>query len=650
MVLVQSGGNLEANPEALVQRIASANLSELMVVWDGRSCEDWHQAPQLYRQLTRRLLAQGEPLLAYDVVAEGLNFWPKDVALRQMQGLALSRSGATEKANAVLQELRREGASDEETLGMLGRTYKDLALRAESPERETLLKRAAEIYGEAYEKTGGYWTGINAATMNLLMGDSTRACELSHQVKQQCLEEARNARGDSYWQYAALGESCLICCDWDEAEQWYRRAAEQGKRRFGDLQSSRRNARLILDHWKETRRHIEQYLHVPPVIVFAGHMIDRSDRETPRFPQKDEQIVAAKIRAEIERIKPGSGFSSAACGSDILFLEAMLEYGAEVSVVLPYKREQFVNDSVDIIPGSQWLARFHEVLRKAARVITASPERLEIGGVSYEFCNEMLIGLSSIRRRQLDTDLVPLVVWNGQTGDGAGGTASAVQKWKSLGLKPVSIDLLATGDSASLVPTQTDFPEQTTATTASRSQRFTSRVVSILFADAVGFSKLGEAEVPWFVEHFLGAIATLATRYERSILARNTWGDGVYFVFSDPAFAGDFGLELARVVAGTDWRQKGFSSALNLRIGLHAGPVYEFDDPITGHRSYSGTHVSRAARIEPITPPGQVYASESFAALAAAHGAKSFTCDYIGQTAMAKGYGSFPTYHVRAET
>jgi len=58
--------------------------------------------------------------------------------------------------------------------------------------------------------------------------------------------------------------------------------------------------------------------------------------------------------------------------------------------------------------------------------------------------------------------------------------------------------------------------------------------------------------------------------------------------------------------------------------------------------------VSRAARIEPITPPGQVYASEAFAALAAACGAKNFTCDYVGQTPMAKGYGTLPTYHVRS--
>lgn len=86
---------------------------------------------------------------------------------------------------------------------------------------------------------------------------------------------------------------------------------------------------------------------------------------------------------------------------------------------------------------------------------------------------------------------------------------------------------------------------------------------------------------------------------------------------------------------------------LNLRIALHAGPVYSFVDPITRKRGYGGTHVSRAARIEPVTPAGQVYASEAFAALAAAQGARGFACDYAGQTPMAKGYGTFPTYHVR---
>ena len=104
--------------EPLLKKIGSANLSELMSIWAGRVSEQWASSPELYRRLTRKLLGHGEPLLAYDVVAEGLKLWSADVVLRQLQALALSRSGATDRANAILHELRNEGASDEETLGM----------------------------------------------------------------------------------------------------------------------------------------------------------------------------------------------------------------------------------------------------------------------------------------------------------------------------------------------------------------------------------------------------------------------------------------------------------------------------------------------------------------------------------------------------
>ncbi|HEY9671632.1 MAG TPA: hypothetical protein V6D11_09330 [Waterburya sp.] len=59
------------------------------------------------------------------------------------------------------------------------------------------------------------------------------------------------------------------------------------------------------------------------------------------------------------------------------------------------------------------------------------------------------------------------------------------------------------------------------------------------------------------------------------------------------------------------------------------------------------TYVSHTARIEPITPPGKVYASQAFAAIAASEAVSDFTCDYVGQTPWAEGYGTFPTYHIR---
>jgi class 3 adenylate cyclase/tetratricopeptide (TPR) repeat protein len=628
----------------LLQSIESASLAELMSIWRSRVPEEGSGSPALFRCLGERILSQGEPLLAYDVVTAGLAIWPKDTRLRQLQGLALARSGATERAKAILEDLRHETQPSEETLGMLGRTYKDLAATAATAGRRTeFLKRGAKIYGEAYRKSGGYWSGINAATMNLLIGESDRARELATKVREECLKEIEDPRGDSYWEFAALGEASLVRRDLTQAGEWYARAAEKSSGRYADLDASRRNARLILKHWNEDPSWIDKYLRVPSVVLFAGHMIDRPDRGEPRFPEELVGAVAAEIQQKLDKLEPGFAFSSAACGSDILFLEAMLDRGAEVSIVLPYNEEEFVRDSVEIVPRGDWRTRFDQVLARAARVVTASNKRFEIGGVSYEFCNELILGLATIRARQLDTQLIPVAVWNGMPGDGPGGVASVVQNWRHRGYDPEIVFLSKLKGRARA----RSKPRAPMSRTRPRKSEFRSRIVAILFADAVGFSKLSDAQVPHFVQHFLGAIADLTKTFSKSIIAKNTWGDGLYFVFSDVHVAGDFALRLADLVTKTKWGERGLRPELNLRIALHAGPVYEFDDPITKRRSFSGTHVSRAARIEPITPSGQVYASETFAALAAAQGSSNFTCDYVGQTPMAKGYGTLPTYHVR---
>src|SRR5580700_1680673 len=204
------------------------SLSDLMSIWRSRNADEWSQVPEKYREIAQQILGQGEPLLAYDVVNEALGKWPEDVRFRQLQGLALARSGATERANTILEKLRSDGQADEETLGMLGRTYKDLAASAKStPQREQLLARAEEIYSQAYENSGGYWSGINAATMNLLIGETERAHELARKVREQCLKEVEDPGGDSYWELAALGEAALILRDWNEAGQWYERAAKE---------------------------------------------------------------------------------------------------------------------------------------------------------------------------------------------------------------------------------------------------------------------------------------------------------------------------------------------------------------------------------------------------------------------------------------
>jgi len=74
--------------------------------------------------------------------------------------------------------------------------------------------------------------------------------------------------------------------------------------------------------------------------------------------------------------------------------------------------------------------------------------------------------------------------------------------------------------------------------------------------------------------------------------------------------------------------------------------VYVGHDPIVGRDNYFGASVTRTARIEPITPPGSVYASEAFAASLAAEGGADYLLEYVGRLDLAKGYGESRIYRV----
>ncbi len=651
---------LRTQQQLNLEQVSSLNLSSMIAFWQARVPEDWVATPGIHRAVARRVLKLGEPLLAYDVLTEALKNKPANVEVRQMLALSLARSGATQRANSILTQLREEGHRDEETLGILARTHKDLWMHATTKtEANCQLKLAHKFYHEAYKLNRGYYSGINAATLALLIGNEDEAKTLAKKVRDACLAELKALPKNStsrYWPIATLGEASLIMRRWNEAEDWYTEAAAIAKGQFADLSSTRRNARMLLNHFRRDSTAIERALKIPGIVVFAGHLVDQPGRPTPRFPAELELSVRDAIKSRLKKIAPGFGYASAGCGSDILFFEGLLERGAEAHVVLPYEKQQFIKDSV-AFAGSEWVTRFERVLELATTVTTASSERIEEGSMSFEYANLLLFGLADIRARQLETDLVPLAVWDQKPGDGPGGTASAVEHWKNLGLAVQLIDLakilkreIGTGSSTrgSSATAKEGVVVSRKAKRSTARDTLPTRIMAMLFADAVNFSKLTEQQIPLFLTYFLGAIGKLISTSPHAPLIKNTWGDGLYFVFDDVKHAGLFALELCELMVETNWGKTGLPKAINLRIALHAGPVYACVDPVTEQRSYTGTHVSRAARIEPITPPGQVYASQAFAALAAAQGVKEFTCDYVGQTPLAKGYGTFATYHVRS--
>jgi class 3 adenylate cyclase/tetratricopeptide (TPR) repeat protein len=640
--------------ERLASVLSEASLAEALSLWRRKTTGAWSDSSLLFAKLAERLLALGEPLIAYDVASEGLRQFAGEIRLRQLLALALARSGATLKANAVLLELVGEANGDEETLGLLARTYKDLGLRSTNLQgRVKALREARDYYLEAYRLTDGYWTGINAATLSLLINETEMASRVAGKVREQALSlwssNGENGSG-RFWLECTLGEAALVLGELTEAEDWYRRARTSGPTRYADLSSAKRNARLILEHRQADWDSVAVVFRVPRVGVFTGHMIDAPNRTNPRFPSRLQDEVKQQLRHRIQTLDIGFGYASAACGSDILFLEALQELGREAAIVLPYKAEQFRWDSVDILQTEAWGERFERSLAAASSVTVASSLRLADGAASFEYGNRYLEGLAGLRARRLDTEMIGIAVWDGEETGALGGTSETIAQWQRSGLTAEIVDLaelrrqfgidLGRGNPAE--------PSPAPPVHASPSE-FVPVIRALLFADAVRYSTLREDQIPGFVRRFLGTIAELIQSIERRPLCQNTWGDALYLGFERVCDAARFGLELQTLLAKRNSETTPPDEPVNLRIALHAGPVYECFDPILNRMTYVGTHVSRTARMEPITPPGEIYVSEAFAALAAAEGASEFVCEYVGQIPQAKGFGTFPTYILRRQ-
>src|SRR5579862_1710359 len=90
---------------------------------------------------------------------------------------------------------------DEEALGMLAKVHKALWVRTGSADD---LDVAFGLYRRAFLKFGGIWSGINAATLALLLGEEETARALATQVLERCQSQRKE---DPYWIHATRGEA-----------------------------------------------------------------------------------------------------------------------------------------------------------------------------------------------------------------------------------------------------------------------------------------------------------------------------------------------------------------------------------------------------------------------------------------------------------
>lgn len=630
-----SGDPAGIDAEGLVSRLESgkrASLPEIISLWRGRG-DEWALHPKIYEALASRAISLGESLVAYDILSEGLAHRPGHVRMRQLLALALANTGTVDRAHAVLKRLYSEGRRDVETLSLLGRTLKELAASAPTEaRRKALMRQARDSYAGAFRRHGGYYPAINAAAASLLAGEAPRARAFARAARTGSeIELARIAPGDPgrYWALATLGEAALILGDWRAAETSYARAGRAAQGRFAMISSTRRQARLLMGRMDcPVSDGIEKSLAIPNVAVFASGVFPFVRGGPPRLPPGREEAARLEISSRLKRHGIGFGYSSAVCAADLLFLEEVLARKGEIHVVLPSTPAESANSPADI-PAREWRVRLGRVLRRASSVHEAAAKGAAGSEAVGEYLHFLADGLARLRAATLDTKMTAIAAWE------SGGSRPAVhlRHWKRRHQAFESIGLPA--------------PKAAGRGPGARPRDFSQRIMSLLFADAVGYSKLREDQIPLFSRHFLSIVAGLVKNSPHRPVTRNVWGDAVYFAFPDVLDAGLFALEMSERCGRMDWTRHGLPKDLNFRVALHAGPVYAYVNPITGRFDYTGAHVSSAARIEPITPPGQVYASERFAALAAAQGVDAFECAYVGRVPLAKKYGTFPLYRVR---
>ena len=136
------------------------------------------------------------------------------------------------------------------------------------------------------------------------------------------------------------------------------------------------------------------------VLLFSGHMIDAPGRASVRFPPEAEAAAAMKISEQLDKLAVGPAdlaICGGAGGGDLLFAEACRARGVPLEILTA--------------------AGIEETLERNGR----EPPFL-VG--AFERNNERMLQ----RSMTWGADRLQFVaLWDGQGGDGAGGTAAMVE-------------------------------------------------------------------------------------------------------------------------------------------------------------------------------------------------------------------------------
>jgi hypothetical protein len=171
------------------------------------------------------------------------------------------------------------------------------------------------------------------------------------------------------------------------------------------------------------------------IFALAGRRIDPGKALSPRFPEANVEGVRTALRRMFEKMAPALLIASAACGSDLLGLDAASSLGIRVRIVIPFAPEVFRRTSVvDRPPAAYWGALYDKLLAEAVKcddltILDRNPD--DTG--AYRDANQVIISETVIAAQNAEPPAQPtaVVVWEG----GARGGGDATDHFLRLALE-----------------------------------------------------------------------------------------------------------------------------------------------------------------------------------------------------------------------
>ena len=582
-------------------------------------------------------MKSGEYLQAYDQCDLGLKSFETDKELQYYAVLSSARLGATEQAHRLYDSFKLKSESGVNYAALGARLVKDSALASISSAKASLLQAAAKRYEQIYrsDESSDYYPAINAATLYFLAGDKHISSELARDVLALC-----QVAKPSFWLHASAAEAHLLRGETQSAITQLGLANEFADGNWASLSVTQKQLSLITSD-----QSVLGALKLPRVIHYAGHIISAPEIGGGRFPAEQENRITGKIVDLLDKLDVGIAYGSLAAGADIIFAEQVINRYGELHVSLPFSLEEFRRVSV-ASAGEEWLRRFDYCWELATSTSVCSSGKYNGDDSLFNYCSLHSMGRACLRQQHLAAPLSQIVVWDGESTETVAGTYADMETWTKLGHKSDIVFTSPRQKRVEVEPSGVLYPAKVGAGSSNK------KPYSILFGDIKGFSALPDAQLPRFVRKILGCIADVIEELKKSegpesVLMVNTWGDGLFVVLKDTHVAAKFSLAMQEAIGRVGAQDAEFLNPVELRLGIHYGPIYKIEDPVTKRSNYFGEHVNLAARIEPITPPSQVYVTESFAAQLALSKSVNYKTEYVGYMPMAKDFGDLRMYLLR---